>query len=177
MAREKVVEKTPDKVCLIRATDPGGATIAVTRSDDVGDEGPRTTVQRVATWSASSSAPAPSWDQVRASLAEAAGAGFDGLLAEHRAAWARRWERAGVCIEGNPEDELAARFAVFHLLGAAPDAGEAAVGPRGLTGAAYRTVIVDAGSGDPFRLFPPGAWRDPCQTAYANPGPIVKTRH
>lgn len=63
--------------------------------------------------------------------------GFDRLLQDHRAAWARRWADAQIDIEGAPEDELAARFAVFHLLGAAPDRGEAAVAARGLTGPAY----------------------------------------
>jgi trehalose/maltose hydrolase-like predicted phosphorylase len=42
-----------------------------------------------------------------------------------------------VVIEGDPDSELAARFALFHLLAAAPDRGEAAVGARGLTGPAY----------------------------------------
>ena len=63
--------------------------------------------------------------------------GFDALLAEHREAWARRWTDAEVVIEGDPEAELAARFAVFHLLSAAAETGEAAVGARGLTGDAY----------------------------------------
>lgn len=63
--------------------------------------------------------------------------GVDALLAEHRAAWAARWRDAEVTIEGAPEDELAARFAVFHLLAAAAPGPEAAVGPRGLTGPAY----------------------------------------
>jgi trehalose/maltose hydrolase-like predicted phosphorylase len=40
-------------------------------------------------------------------------------------------------IDGDPAAELAARYAVFHLLSAAPDSGEAAVGARGLTGTAY----------------------------------------
>src|SRR5690606_14810018 len=44
---------------------------------------------------------------------------------------------AEVSIEGAPDDQLAARFAVFHLLSSAPDTGEAAVGPRGMTGHAY----------------------------------------
>ena len=63
--------------------------------------------------------------------------GFDVLIAEHREAWAAKWEDALVEIGGSPEDELAARFAVFHLLGAAADTGDAAVGARGLTGDAY----------------------------------------
>ena len=41
-------------------------------------------------------------------------------------------------IEGDPELQLAVRFAIFHLLASAPDDGEAAVGARGLTGSAYR---------------------------------------
>ena len=49
----------------------------------------------------------------------------------------RRWADAEVVIEGDPDAELAARFAVFHLLSAAVDTGETAVGARGLTGNAY----------------------------------------
>ncbi|MGO9851913.1 MAG: glycosyl hydrolase family 65 protein [Solirubrobacteraceae bacterium] len=63
---------------------------------------------------------------------------FDGLLAEHRRAWASRWEDADVIIEGDPELQLAVRFAIFHLLANAPDDGEAAVGACGPTGSAYR---------------------------------------
>ena len=64
--------------------------------------------------------------------------GFDRLLSEHRRTWASRWEDADVLIEGDPELQLAVRFAIFHLLGSAPDEGEAAVGARGLSGRAYR---------------------------------------
>jgi trehalose/maltose hydrolase-like predicted phosphorylase len=64
--------------------------------------------------------------------------GFDGLLAEHRREWASRWEDADVMIDGDPELQLAVRFAIFHLLASAADDGEAAVGARGLTGNAYR---------------------------------------
>jgi trehalose/maltose hydrolase-like predicted phosphorylase len=64
--------------------------------------------------------------------------GFDGLLAEHRRAWAARWEDADIIIEGDAELQLAARFAIFHLLASAHDDGEAAVGARGLTGSSYR---------------------------------------
>jgi len=64
--------------------------------------------------------------------------GFDGLLSEHRRAWASRWEDADVRIDGDPGLQLAVRFAIFHLLASASDGGEAAVGARGLTGSAYR---------------------------------------
>lgn len=73
----------------------------------------------------------------RARLARLEAAGFDQLLAEHRGAWAGRWADAEVAIEGSAEDELAVRFALFHLLSAGPEHGEAAVGARGLTGGAY----------------------------------------
>jgi trehalose/maltose hydrolase-like predicted phosphorylase len=70
-------------------------------------------------------------------LDQAEQVGFDALLAEHRAAWARRWADAAVSIEGDPEAQLAVRFALFHLLSTVSDGAEAAVGARGLSGPAY----------------------------------------
>jgi trehalose/maltose hydrolase-like predicted phosphorylase len=64
--------------------------------------------------------------------------GFDGLLCEHRRAWASRWEDADVVIEGDSELQLAIRLALFHLMASVHDEGEAAVGARGLSGTAYR---------------------------------------
>ena len=66
------------------------------------------------------------------------GAGFECLLDEHRRAWAHRWTDAEITIEGDEGLQLAARFALFHLLASVGDHGEAAVGARGFTGAAYR---------------------------------------
>jgi trehalose/maltose hydrolase-like predicted phosphorylase len=96
----------------------------------------RRVVERLAAWTATRSRP-PAWSGAIEQLEDLEGIGFDRLLAEHRQAWAARWTDAGVSIDGAPGDELAARFAVFHLLGTAPDAGEAAVGARGMTGRAY----------------------------------------
>ncbi|MEY2957921.1 MAG: hypothetical protein RLZZ01_489 [Actinomycetota bacterium] len=68
---------------------------------------------------------------------------FDHLLAEHTAAWADRWDRADVEIEqvdGDDHDQLAMRFALFHLLSCADHRGrhgEATIAARGLTGLAY----------------------------------------
>ncbi len=73
-----------------------------------------------------------------AALAAAEAAGFDRLLAEHRAAWARRWDRADVVIEGDPELQFAVRLALFHLMASVADEGAAAVGARGLSGRGYR---------------------------------------
>lgn len=80
----------------------------------------------------------PGLDAALADLVEADRAGFDRLLVEHRCAWARRWEDADVVIEGDPELQLAVRFALFHLMASVADSGEAAVGARGLSGPAYR---------------------------------------
>ena len=55
-------------------------------------------------------------------------ASFDALLAEHRRAWAWRWDDADVVIEGDPELQLATRVALFHLMASVGDADEAAVG-------------------------------------------------
>jgi trehalose/maltose hydrolase-like predicted phosphorylase len=79
----------------------------------------------------------PDWDRLTEKLDDLVAAGFDRLLADHREAWAKRWANARVDIEGCPGDELAARFAVFHLLGSALDEGEVAVGARGLSGPDY----------------------------------------
>jgi trehalose/maltose hydrolase-like predicted phosphorylase len=70
-------------------------------------------------------------------LADAAEAGFERLLREHREAWARRWETADVVVEGDPELQRAVRFALFHLMASVADDGEAGVGARGLSGPAY----------------------------------------
>jgi trehalose/maltose hydrolase-like predicted phosphorylase len=93
-------------------------------------------VERLAAWRGDVDE-VPEWEALAARLGEIDAVGFDRLAAEHREAWAQRWSGANVMIEGDPQSELAARFAVFHLLAAAPDLGEAAVGARGLTGPAY----------------------------------------
>jgi trehalose/maltose hydrolase-like predicted phosphorylase len=118
----------------VRSPADGGITMAARDRDRLA--GGRWMVERIAAWSAARSR-APAWSDALEELEELEAVGFDRLLAEHRQAWAQRWAGADVRIEGAPGDELAARFAVFHLLGAAPDEGEAAVGARGLTGRAY----------------------------------------
>lgn len=64
--------------------------------------------------------------------------GVDGLLAAHRAAWARRWEIVGIDLPDDPEVELAVRFALFQLQCNADAHGESAIGARGISGAGYR---------------------------------------
>jgi len=97
-------------------------------------------VERLAAW-ATAPVGVDGSQVAREYLEQVENLGFDTLLAEHRCAWAQMWEDAEVVIEGDhggvAQDQLAARFAVFHLLAAAPGNGEAAVGARGLTGPAY----------------------------------------
>ncbi|MBD0293281.1 MAG: glycoside hydrolase family 65 protein [Jiangellaceae bacterium] len=119
---------------LARTTTADGVGIVVAARDREQVRDSRRVVERLAAWTAG---PAPDWNDALERLSRIDRAGFDRLLAEHRAAWAERWQDAEVSIEGNADDELAARFAVFHLLSAAPGEGEAAVGARGLTGPAY----------------------------------------
>jgi trehalose/maltose hydrolase-like predicted phosphorylase len=110
--------------------------IAVAAHDDASSSGDRRVVERLCAW-VSDPNELPRFEDALERLAEVRSLGFDELLAEHREIWARRWADAEVVIEGSPEDELAARFNVFHLLSTAADADEAAVGARGLSGSAY----------------------------------------
>ena len=71
-------------------------------------------------------------------LRDAQRLGLDTLLDRHRAAWARRWDEADIQLAADPELQRAVRFSLYHLIGSAPDHGEAAVGARGLTGPGYR---------------------------------------
>ena len=72
-----------------------------------------------------------------AELGDAATIGIDELHREHSALWNDRWQHGDIEIEGDPDAQLAVRFALFHLLACADTVGEAPVGARGLTGLAY----------------------------------------
>ncbi|HET9075829.1 MAG TPA: glycosyl hydrolase family 65 protein [Acidimicrobiales bacterium] len=115
---------------------PSAATVAVAAKDVVTGGPGWSTLERLAAWAAAPAGGSPG-AEARQRLAGLEKAGFDRLLAAHLRARAEMWAGAEVCIEGAPADELAVRFAVHHLLGAAGRSGESAVGPRGLTGDAY----------------------------------------
>jgi trehalose/maltose hydrolase-like predicted phosphorylase len=123
-------------VVLARAGTGEADGIAMAAADRLDGSEDRRVVERLAAW-VPARAGEQAWDGAPEALAALEELGFDALLAEHREAWARLWEDAEVTIDGQPDDQLAARFCVFHVLSAAPAAGEAAVGPRGLTGDAY----------------------------------------
>ena len=73
----------------------------------------------------------------RRAFTRARSLGFEALLDGHRRAWAALWEDADVRVIGDPELQLAVRFALFHLLAVASAERESAIGARGLSGAAY----------------------------------------
>ena len=117
-------------------TDAGGAIAAATVQQERTAAG-RRIIDRLANFVGDPDGMTPK-QEAFAGLECAAGVGFDGLLAEQRDAWAQRWDDALVCIDGDPELELAVRFGLFHLMASVPTSGEAVVGPRGLSGPSYR---------------------------------------
>ncbi|MFP5377255.1 MAG: glycoside hydrolase family 65 protein [Acidimicrobiia bacterium] len=76
-------------------------------------------------------------DQVVAALTAARHTGWDRLVAEQREYLDDFWDRADVEVEGDPEIEQAARFALFHVLQAAARAERRAIPAKGLTGTGY----------------------------------------
>jgi trehalose/maltose hydrolase-like predicted phosphorylase len=65
--------------------------------------------------------------------------GWQGMVAQHEAAWADRWRCSDVEIEGDAEAQRALHFALYHLNGAANPADErVSIAARGLTGDDYR---------------------------------------
>ncbi len=63
--------------------------------------------------------------------------GVSMLFASHAAAWEKRWRRAEVVIEGDPDAQKALNFALYHLVSAGESSGCASIGARGLTGRGY----------------------------------------
>ena len=64
--------------------------------------------------------------------------GWRGVIAEHEAAWASRWQCSDVEVDGDAAAQQALRFAVYHLNSAANPADErVSIGARALTGDDY----------------------------------------
>jgi trehalose/maltose hydrolase-like predicted phosphorylase len=114
-----------------------GAVAAVARDTERHDRVERSAVDRLGAYETTPDGTG-TLDAALRSLGEARRRGFDRLLIDHRAAWATRWERADIVIEGDPELQKAIRFALFHLMASVADSDEASVGARGLTGPGYR---------------------------------------
>ncbi len=127
---------------------PGGPETSYASADDSGvavaavqSRGPRRVIDRIAVYAAGEPQDAIV-EAAAEQLQHACGAGFDTLLLEHRRAWARRWARADVRIDGDDDLQLATRVALYHLMASVADIGAAAVGPRGLSGHGYRGHVL-----------------------------------
>jgi trehalose/maltose hydrolase-like predicted phosphorylase len=121
-----------DKATWLRQRADGGGVVAAGR-----DTVQQNRLDRLATYVVDPHA-VPDPEEAVRRLVGARQVGFDGLLDEHRARWAERWEMADISIDGDDELQRLVRFALFHLMSSVDDRGEAAVGARGLTGPAYR---------------------------------------
>ena len=107
-------EGEDDGLVWMRVTGPP-ASIAAAAASTCSGHGSERVLDRIAAYEGVSQGAADhhsALDRVR----RARRTGFDGLLAEHRRAWASRWEDADVVIDGDPELQLAVRFALFHLM-------------------------------------------------------------
>ncbi|HEX4691807.1 MAG TPA: family 65 glycosyl hydrolase, partial [Solirubrobacteraceae bacterium] len=75
--------------------------------------------------------------QVGGALAEAEHTGWTGLLSAQRSYLDDFWERADVELDGDPELQLAVRFALFQSLQAGVRGEGRAIAAKGLTGPGY----------------------------------------
>lgn len=74
----------------------------------------------------------------RSGLERAVRRGGAGLVADHEAAWTERWADSAIEVDGDPEAQLALRFAAYHLNSAAnPADDQVSIGARALTGGDY----------------------------------------
>ncbi len=121
---------------LMRLELPDGA-LEAAATQTVERRGQTAMLERIVAYTRTEAQPSATAAGAAALLESARAAGRERLLIEHRCAWAARWERADVRIEGDAELQLALRLAVYHLMGCAADSGEAAIGARGLTGPGY----------------------------------------
>ncbi len=62
---------------------------------------------------------------------------FDSAFEEHAEKWGKRWLEADVRLSGNPEDQRALRFCIFHLLIAGSERYEWSIPAKTLSGEGY----------------------------------------
>ena len=173
-----------DVVWVRSRSDVSGVTAVAVQ--DVVDTGPLRAVERLAAYR-SGSDHVPEIEEAATALEEAARVGFDGLFAEHRAVWARRWATTDVEIPDDPAAQQAFRFAIFQLWSnvgcpVGPDGRwsgeERAVGARGLSGQGVRGSrflgrrrVRAAGDGDDLPSRSPRDDRVPNPAAAPRPRP------
>jgi maltose phosphorylase len=76
--------------------------------------------------------------QAQAVAAAAQAAGFDALLAAHKAKWAEIWSHSDIVIEGDVKAQQGIRFNIYHLNQTyTGDDERLNIGPKGFTGEKY----------------------------------------
>lgn len=74
-----------------------------------------------------------------AKVAEAAAAGYDALLAAHRAEWQKYWDAADIQIDGDDNAQVGLRFCTYHILIASPRRDDdVSIGAKTLSGLGYK---------------------------------------
>lgn len=63
--------------------------------------------------------------------------GFEQLKRKQAEKWQEHWEVGDIVIEGNPADQQAVRFCLFHLRQQLPTINQCSIGATGLTGPGY----------------------------------------
>ncbi|QKJ29646.1 glycoside hydrolase family 65 protein [Mucilaginibacter mali] len=77
-------------------------------------------------------------DLTKATLERVAAKGFDTMLAEQAAAWAKKWEHNDIIIEGDISAQQAIRFNIFQLNQTYTGEDDRLnIGPKGFTGEKY----------------------------------------
>lgn len=76
--------------------------------------------------------------ECRKEVEAAAKAGFDTLLQEHKEAWASKWEKSDIIIDGDVSSQQGIRFNIFQLNQTYTGEDERLnIGPKGFTGEKY----------------------------------------
>ncbi|MCC7209942.1 MAG: glycoside hydrolase family 65 protein, partial [Anaerolineae bacterium] len=77
--------------------------------------------------------------EARHALRDAAKLGYDRLYEAHAAAWAETWRDCDIVIDGDEQMQFALRFAMYHILIAAPRHDDrVSVGAKTLSGFGYK---------------------------------------
>lgn len=84
----------------------------------------------------------PLRDAARDTVRQARALGYPACLEQHNAAWAAKWERCDVQIEGDDEAQHALRYSLLQLLMVAPVTGSAnSIPARALSGQVYKGAV------------------------------------
>lgn len=126
---------SPQDTAIEATSGPDGARITVTTLLEPGQR-LRIVKYLAYGWSGVRSLPAIR-AQIVAALSAARMTGWEGLLAEQRTYLDDFWARADIEVEGDPEIQQAARFALFHVLQAGARTERRPIAAKGLTGPGY----------------------------------------